>query len=750
MDFITKYIDVQDDNQRTLDVLTDECFENLSIPLEMIKKFNEMRIWKPSPIQAATMPMTLCGADLLVQAKSGTGKTLVFAAMSIIVTMEDESHPQTIIVSPTREICEQIFSTLQQINYKNLKIGLCCGGENTYKGQKNIIESGVQIVVGTLGRLVQFVNDGILDLSNVTTFVMDEADKMVEGNFQNDISIIFSHCNEHKQTCVFSATYPKEILDVLSCFMIDTTMIRLDSENVQLLGIKQYVQFDIKNIDKSEFSSAAVLAANILKRQQFNQAILFVNETKFLIEFAQQLCKYLQDYSVQLMSGTMLQKERSKVMSDLKNKKIKVLISTDLLSRGVDSQHIDLVINVNCPVDCCTYLHRIGRAGRFGNYGASFTLIDNVKNLIKFTDMVDSENLTVKYLSKDGLRNSHLTTDKSAFDEFKNFDGDFVKEVCSDLCDVFKCGRYVEKDNESIICYTKNEMIKINETKSINEWQVYAKDVFKNSSCIFYNIGRDKFIQEPKKETFKRNNVFEKFTKLRLRNDKSTEKEKSKKNEVIKNETPLSSPKKDVQEEINQYEDEIDSCLVREKDDETSKIETNLDYNINDQKLYIYSRDELMKISNSKTIDQWRTIFIGMNLKEEIYKHDPVVMDTELRKPFALQLRILREREKEKTKRLRKEIEKNEKKQKNIVYGKIEKDWPNSIKFPSLSSNPKNIYNEVYNLATGNGRYSLPTNNNIIVSSSSIRSNEDNLKSIGEENKTITQKWFISQANSMS
>ncbi|CEF66911.1 Probable ATP-dependent RNA helicase DDX20 [Strongyloides ratti] len=730
MDFITKYIDVQDDSQRTLDVSTNECFENLSIPSEMIKKFNEMRIWKPSPIQAATMPMTLCGADLLVQAKSGTGKTLVFAAMSIIVTMENELYPQTIIVSPTREICEQIFSILQQIDYKNLKIGLCCGGENTYKSQKR--------------RLAQLVSDGILDLSNVTTFVMDEADKMVEGNFQSDISMIFSHCNENKQTCVFSATYPKEMLDVLSGFMIDTTMIRLDSENVQLLGIKQFVQFEVKNIDKHEFTSAAVLAANILKRQQFNQAILFVNETKFLIEFAQQLCKYLQDYSIQLMSGSMLQKERSKVMSDLKNRKIKVLISTDLLSRGVDSQHIDLVINVNCPVDCCTYLHRIGRAGRFGNYGASFTLIDNIKNLIKFTDMVDSENLAVKFLSKDILRNSHLTTDRNAFDECKDFNGDFVKEICCDLCDVFKCGRYVEKNNVPIICYTKDEMMKINEMKSISEWQVCAKDVFKNCSCIFYDIGRDKFIQESKKETFRRNNAFDKFTKLRLKSDKIVEKDMGKKSG-----THLSYLNRNSNEEINKDEGEINSSPTKMEDDnnKTPKVEYNFNENINDQKLYVYSRDELMKIFNSKTIDQWRAIFIGMNLKKEIYKHDPIVMDAELRKPFTLQLRVLRKREKEKVNRLRKELEKNEK---NIIYGKIDKDWPNSIKFPSIPSNPKNIYSEVYNLATGNGRYSIPSNNNIIVSPSSLRGNGDNLKNIGEENKTITKKWFISQANSIN
>uniref|UniRef100_A0A0K0G013 RNA helicase n=1 Tax=Strongyloides venezuelensis TaxID=75913 RepID=A0A0K0G013_STRVS len=739
MDFITKYIDIQDDNDRTMDVKSDECFENLSIPCEMIKKFNDMRIWKPSPIQAATMPMTLCGADLLVQAKSGTGKTLVFAAMSIIVTMETENYPQTVIVSPTREICEQIYSTLKQIDYKNLKIGLCCGGENSYKSQKSMIEGGVQIIVGTLGRLVQFINDGILNLKNVSTFVMDEADKMVEGNFQQDISLIFSNCNENKQTCVFSATYPQEILDVLSRFMIDTTMIRLDSENVQLLGIKQYVQFEVKDNEKGEFTTAAMLAANILKRQQFNQAILFLNETKLLVEFAVQLKKHIQEYSIQLMSGTMLQKERSKVMNELKNKKVKVLISTDLLSRGVDSQHIDLVVNVNCPVDCCTYLHRIGRAGRFGNYGASFTLIDNVKDLIKFTAMVDSEKLAVKYLSKDGLRNSHLTMDINVFNESKDFNGDLVKEMCSDLCDVFKCGCYVDNSGEPVISYTRDEIMKIKDMKSINEWQVYAKKVFKNCSCIFYNIGRDKFVHEHKKENVRRNDAFDKFTKLRLKSDKVYYKERMKK------------------EEINHVEEnghsEIEStpspteltCCINEP-----KIEFNGEEKLDNQDLCVYSKDDLLKILNSKTNDQLRAIFIGMNLGKEVYKSEPVVMDSELRKPFALQLRILREREKERNRRLRKEVEKNEKRDKNFIYGKVERNWYHNVKFPSIPPKTKKIYQEVYNLATGNDRYSLPSINSILVSQSSIDEDECGLKSRAEENKVLTQKWLMTQANSIN
>uniref|UniRef100_A0A0N4ZPN4 Helicase C-terminal domain-containing protein n=1 Tax=Parastrongyloides trichosuri TaxID=131310 RepID=A0A0N4ZPN4_PARTI len=514
--------------------------------------------------------------------------------------------------------------------------------------------------------------------------------------------------------------------------MIDTTMIRLDKENVQLLGVKQYVQFEIINPKMRVFTSNALLAANILKRQQFNQAIIFVNETKFLIDFACQLTKYLKEYPVQIMSGSMLQADRNNVMNDLKNKKIKVLISTDLLSRGVDSQHIDLVININIPKDVCTYLHRIGRAGRFGNYGASFTLIDNVKSLVTFNEMVYINKLNVKYLTKSMLKSSHLTVDKNIFKGGKDYNDDLSRELCYELCDAFKSVRYIEKENFKVIRYTKEDIIKIRNSKPKSDWKDIAKVVFKDSGKTFHDIDRDIFHKTQKFESNKRNDTIDKFKKLDVNDgkrnnknspkkenlkdknqgNKSTKDKKNKKNDKDKNfqeKNHEESSEEYSQEETKFYEHVTEGIKVKEIELEEAE---------SDNSVYRYSVEEMLKIRDSKTLEQWRSIFLKMNLGLKTYTDGPVVFDYELRIPFELQLRISRTRQNKAMKSAQNDILNAAKYASSFEKGKIVKNFCSDIILPSLPCKPKNLYEELYNLATGNDKYNIPINEEYLVSSS--------------------------------
>uniref|UniRef100_A0A0N4ZH17 RNA helicase n=1 Tax=Parastrongyloides trichosuri TaxID=131310 RepID=A0A0N4ZH17_PARTI len=700
VDFITYCFDIKD-YKKTQNV---ESFVNLDIPSGMVRRFNKMGILKPSFNQLILTPIAISRRDMVVQINVDLDKLVIFAITSIDSTSIDKNNLQTVIISTTNKKCKDIYLFLEDANFKKLKIGLCCDRRDTKIGANS------QIIISTVECLIQMINNEEINLNNVTTLIIDRVDEMIDENLEANISKVASSCSKKKKVCIFSLMYSQKILNILSQFMIDAMMMKLIHHDAIPVKIKQYVHFDII---ENQFTPASLMAAKILKSQQFNQAIVFINDTKLIVDFANQLCKHLKEYAVQLMSGSMLQKDHIKVMDELNNKKVKVLVSTDSMSRGIDSQHIDLVININCPINSCIYFKRLERASKSGNNGLGITLIDNEKDLLKFVDMVDTEKLIVKYLNKEIMENSSLIINKNIFEESLMFNGKNLKKK------LFSCDRLLEKNILNVIKYTKDVLldIKINVDHTKTPCDISEKDVLvdikKASTKEFHN---------------KRNCPFDKYTKLRSKFNA----------EVLS--------KENINDNNKFPEQNIDKNNVKE----TISMDNNI---IEKQEVIRYSRSQMMEIFNSRNLEQWNVLFKELNLRKEIYKSDPIISDMELRKPFAIQLRILREREKERTKKLRREMEKHGKKQKNIVYGKVTRNWFNETRFPSLPLLPDHIYGEVYDLTTGNGKYyMLDTNEMVISPSLSIfkQKGENMLQKIVTQNKTLSKRWFLSQANSSS
>lgn len=393
------------DNDRTSDVLCDGSFKSLLLSQITLDNLIKHGFKKPSPVQLKAIPPGMAGIDMLVQAKSGTGKTLVFAILAAENLKLSSKTIQKLVIAPTREIALQIGETVMKLAPRGAKIAVLTGGSSVYE-DKEKLKKGVHIIVGTTGRLCQLVNEDSLNLSSLSLFVLDEADKMMSGTFEKDVNFLYSCIPPIRQVAVFSATYPSHLASALAPFLRSPTHIRLNSHDVQLIGVKQYVSvcFGSDPIDVSIAAFASI---------QFKQAFLFCNRA----EECSRVVDRLIDKGIEAaaISAQLEQSQREDVIKRLKTNKIKVVVSTDLTARGVDADGVDLVINMDSPFEVETYLHRIGRAARYGGQGASLTILPTKKSLSRFAFLVGEGGIKAKEIKIDTISPT-LTTDRSFFD----------------------------------------------------------------------------------------------------------------------------------------------------------------------------------------------------------------------------------------------------------------------------------------------------------------------------------------------
>uniref|UniRef100_F1KVJ5 ATP-dependent RNA helicase DDX20 n=1 Tax=Ascaris suum TaxID=6253 RepID=F1KVJ5_ASCSU len=377
------------DIERTADVKSSGNFASLMLARSSVDALTKAGFIYPSPVQAAAIPIGLMGFDMLVQAKSGTGKTLVFALMALEGLNAQRRQPQVMIIAPTREIAMQIAVTVRRLAPPVIHVGVFVGGGRSVADDIKEIRKGVHIAVGTTGRLCQLVNDDLLPTNHVHLFVLDEADKLMEENFQKDINFLFSSLPNNKQMAVFSATYPGDLDETLARYMKKAHLIRLNAEDVQLLGIKQYVAMSYSEDGPTSLH-------RLLSSITFTQCLVFANDQQKCERIVSTL--HSNGLDAELISGAMEQSDRNRVMKRLKNYQLKVLVSTDLTARGIDAENVNVVVNVGCPLSAEIYLHRIGRAGRFGGYGVSITILSMGKDVKRFTEIMKQANLKVKLL----------------------------------------------------------------------------------------------------------------------------------------------------------------------------------------------------------------------------------------------------------------------------------------------------------------------------------------------------------------
>ncbi|KAI6218654.1 hypothetical protein M3Y99_01697900 [Aphelenchoides fujianensis] len=383
---------VVDEVIRSADVQSDvQDFSALMVPPKICERLRRHQYIRPTPVQAKAIPLLIFGADMLVQAKSGTGKTLVFSILAAKILHETPkaNSAQVLIVAPTREIAKQNHDTVVHLLPPGFTAGLFVGGID-FKNDVKAARAGVHVAVGTCGRLSQLVQQKHLKLGNVQLFVLDEADLLMDETFVKDVNFLFSSLpQEMKQVCVFSATYPQHLEETLLQYMRAPTLLRLSVEGEQLVALMEYAVVCTRTGKRD-------VLLKLLNKLVFSQCVVFGGS----IEKTDELFAFLHEQQVECerLSSQMDQTERFDVLQRFKSQRSRILVTTDLVARGIDFPAADLVINVSIAADADTHMHREGRGGRYGSQSLTITLVQNAKEAGRLRQFVAEKQLVIKQL----------------------------------------------------------------------------------------------------------------------------------------------------------------------------------------------------------------------------------------------------------------------------------------------------------------------------------------------------------------
>jgi superfamily II DNA/RNA helicase len=353
-------------------------FRELGVDPEICDALERAGITIPFAIQEMTLSVALLGTDLIGQARTGTGKTLAFGipVMQRSVSPKDAAYaqmpqgkPQALIVAPTRELALQVSSDLNLASKdRGLRVLTVYGGV-PYEQQLDALSSGVDIVVGTPGRLIDLCNRRALDISHVHALVLDEADEMLDLGFLPDVEKLLGMTPETRQTMLFSATMPAAIVSLARTHMRHPMNIRAESSyDTQLVPATAQFIYQAHDLDKPE------IIGRVLQAEDADKIIVFTRTKRQSQRIADDLAE--RGFKASPLHGDMAQVAREKALTKFREDKIRVLVATDVAARGIDVQGVSHVINYTCPEDEKTYIHRIGRTGRAGASGIAITFVD--------------------------------------------------------------------------------------------------------------------------------------------------------------------------------------------------------------------------------------------------------------------------------------------------------------------------------------------------------------------------------------
>eukprot|EP00928_Gymnodinium_smaydae_P100729 TRINITY_DN994_c1_g1_i9.p1 TRINITY_DN994_c1_g1~~TRINITY_DN994_c1_g1_i9.p1 ORF type:complete len:392 (+),score=108.24 TRINITY_DN994_c1_g1_i9:107-1282(+) len=346
-----------------------ESFDDYDIEEKLLRGIYSYGFEKPSAIQQRGIKPIIDGRDTIGQAQSGTGKTATFVIGALARIDFTLSATQALILAPTRELANQIHKVALALgDYCKIKAHTCIGGTSV-RDDIDKLRDGQHLVVGTPGRVFDMVSKRHLKVDDLITFVLDEADELMSRGFKDQIYDIFKCLPPNVQVCLFSATMAPEILEMTTKFMRDAVRILVKKDELTLEGIRQFYVA----IEKEEWKLDTL--CDLYETLTITQAIIYCN-TRRKVDFLQdQLSK--RDFTISVMHAELDQKERDLVMREFRSGSSRVLISTDLLARGIDVQQVSLVINYDLPSNQENYLHRIGRSGRFGRKGVAINFVTN-------------------------------------------------------------------------------------------------------------------------------------------------------------------------------------------------------------------------------------------------------------------------------------------------------------------------------------------------------------------------------------
>lgn len=356
------------DKMESTDLPMVDSFDDMGLEDDLIRGIYSFGFETPSKIQQlAIVPMSKL-TDILAQSQSGTGKTGAFTIGSISAIDKTIKAPQVIVLCPTRELSQQTETVARAIgSYIDLKVLSATGG-NPLRNDISALRAGAQFIVGTPGRIYDLIRRGDLTLDYIRYIIMDEADQMLEDLFAEQVHTILNS-KFPASTCLalFSATMPDNVLKTAEKYLHNPIRILLPPDEVTLDGIKQYYV----SLEREDWKLPVLL--DLYQMVKVNQALIYVNKRQKAEWLAKQLAA--QGFTLEFIHGEMDVSERKKRMTDFRSGSVRVLISTDLLARGIDVQQVSLVINYDMPIQRENYVHRIGRSGRYGKKGVAINLV---------------------------------------------------------------------------------------------------------------------------------------------------------------------------------------------------------------------------------------------------------------------------------------------------------------------------------------------------------------------------------------
>jgi len=360
-------------------------FEDFGLKRTLLMGIYESNYEKPSPIQEESLPRILQGRNVLARAKNGTGKTGAFGIPCLQMIDDRSTKTQVVVLSPTRELALQTSGVLRKLGqHMPINIMSSTGGMSLKDDIIRLKSSdGIHIIVATPGRLCDLANQGIADLSHVKVCCLDEADKLLSGDFVSVVEEILKECPPARQLLLYSATFPELVQEFTEKWMPVHDKINLMTD-LTLKGVTQFYAY----VDEKQ---KVLCLHTLFKRLTINQAIIFCNSAKRVELLAQKITKL--GFSCYYIHSGMAQQHRNKVFHDFRLGHCKNLVCTDLFTRGIDIQDVNVVINFDFPRSSETYLHRIGRSGRFGHLGLAINFITskNRGNLYNIEHQLNTE-----------------------------------------------------------------------------------------------------------------------------------------------------------------------------------------------------------------------------------------------------------------------------------------------------------------------------------------------------------------------
>lgn len=340
-------------------------FKNYPFSPEILENLESLGFDTMTPIQEAALPLILDGHDLIAQAKTGSGKTAAFG-LGILNKLNTESLKlQSLILCPTRELAEQVAEEIRRLarSTKNIKVLVVCGGSSEYE-QINSLEHGVHIIVGTPGRVLKFLKKGVINLETIRFLVLDEADRMLDMGFHDEMEAIGSFTPKIKQTLLFSATFPEEIKELSAVFQNNPQQVSVDTRHEQNI-IRQIF------IEVETHSKKLEALGKVLGHYRPESTVIFCKTKQLCADVSNFLNK--KGIASLAFHGDLDQNERTVVLAKFSNRSCLVLVATDVAARGLDIKDLKAVINFDLATDSEVYTHRIGRTARAGNDGLAFS-----------------------------------------------------------------------------------------------------------------------------------------------------------------------------------------------------------------------------------------------------------------------------------------------------------------------------------------------------------------------------------------